>query len=205
MNAVKYIAGALVVVGGLNWGLVAIAEFDLVAWLVGEEFGTTNAISRIVYGLVGLSAVVLAASAAADRSHAPASPAPPAVTRERGRTMRKLTFPLTAAVLIVIAATAAIATAGDDERTTATKPTTAQSQTIVEIAAGDKRFDTLVELVKSAGLAETLSGDGPFTVFAPTDKAFRKVPRRTLRALGRDRAALRRVLLPRGERELRGR
>ena len=43
------------------------------AWLVGEEFGTTNAISRIVYGLVGLSAVVLAASAAADRSHAPAS------------------------------------------------------------------------------------------------------------------------------------
>ena len=74
MNTVKYIAGALVVVGGLNWGLVAIAEFDLVAWLVGEEFGTTNAISRIVYGLVGLSAVVLAASAAADRSHAPASP-----------------------------------------------------------------------------------------------------------------------------------
>jgi uncharacterized protein len=73
MNAVKYIAGALVVVGGLNWGLVAIAEFDLVAWLVGEEFGTTNAVSRIVYGLVGLSAVALAASAAADRSDAPAS------------------------------------------------------------------------------------------------------------------------------------
>lgn len=73
MQAVKYIAGALVVVGGLNWGLVAIAEFDLVAWLVGEEFGTTNAVSRIVYGLVGLSAVALAASAAADRSDAPAS------------------------------------------------------------------------------------------------------------------------------------
>jgi uncharacterized protein len=72
MNAVKYIAGALVVIGGLNWGLVAIAEFDLVAWLVGEEFGTTNAVSRIVYGLVGLSAVVLAASAAAARSDAPA-------------------------------------------------------------------------------------------------------------------------------------
>ena len=73
MNAVKYIAGALVVVGGLNWGLVAVAEFDLVAWLVGEEFGTTNAVSRIIYGLVGLSAVVLVASAAADRSDAPAS------------------------------------------------------------------------------------------------------------------------------------
>jgi uncharacterized membrane protein YuzA (DUF378 family) len=73
MNAVKYIAGALVVVGGLNWGLVAIAEFDLVAWLVGEQFGTTNAVSRIIYGLVGFSAVVLAATAAADRSDATAS------------------------------------------------------------------------------------------------------------------------------------
>jgi uncharacterized membrane protein YuzA (DUF378 family) len=73
MNAIKYIAGALVVVGGLNWGLVAIAEFDLVAWLVGEEFGSTNAVSRIVYGLVGLSAVALAATAAADRGDAPAS------------------------------------------------------------------------------------------------------------------------------------
>ena len=49
--------GALLVVGGLNWGLVAIAEFDLVAAVVGEEFGETNALSRIVYGLVGLSAV----------------------------------------------------------------------------------------------------------------------------------------------------
>lgn len=70
MKTLKYIAGLLVVVGGLNWGLVAIAEFDLVAWLVGEEFGTTNAVSRIVYGLVGLSAVVLVAAAAADRTDA---------------------------------------------------------------------------------------------------------------------------------------
>jgi uncharacterized membrane protein YuzA (DUF378 family) len=73
VNAVKYIAGALVVVGGLNWGLVAIAEFDLVAWIAGEEFGTTNAVSRIIYGLVGLSAVVLAATAVADRSDVAAS------------------------------------------------------------------------------------------------------------------------------------
>jgi uncharacterized protein len=54
LNAV---AAALVIVGGLNWGLVAIAEFDLVAWLFGEDFGTTNAATRIVYGLVGLAAV----------------------------------------------------------------------------------------------------------------------------------------------------
>jgi uncharacterized protein len=51
------LTAALVIVGGVNWGLVAIAEFDLVATLVGLEFGETNAVSRIVYGLVGLSAV----------------------------------------------------------------------------------------------------------------------------------------------------
>ena len=60
MSKLTLIAGALVIVGGLNWGLVAIAEFDLVATLVGLEFGETNALSRIVYGLVGLSAVFLA-------------------------------------------------------------------------------------------------------------------------------------------------
>jgi len=47
---------ALVVVGALNWGLVAIAEFDLVAAIFGGlDFGETNAGSRIVYGLVGLA------------------------------------------------------------------------------------------------------------------------------------------------------
>jgi uncharacterized protein len=49
-------AAALVIVGGLNWGLVAVAEFDLVATLVGLEFGETNVLSRIVYGLVGVAA-----------------------------------------------------------------------------------------------------------------------------------------------------
>ena len=55
------IALALVIVGALNWGLVAVAEFDLVATIVGKDFGETNAISRIVYGLVGLSGLWLAA------------------------------------------------------------------------------------------------------------------------------------------------
>ena len=49
--------------------------------------------------------------------------------------------------------------------------------------------------MKSAGLAKTLSGKGPFTVFAPTDKAFKKVPAETLEALGEDPKALKRVLL----------
>ena len=57
MKKLDILAAVLVVVGGLNWGLVAVAEFDLVAWLVGLEFGETNAASRVVYGLVGIAAV----------------------------------------------------------------------------------------------------------------------------------------------------
>jgi uncharacterized protein len=57
MKKLDLLAAALVVIGGLNWGLVAVAEFDLVAWIVGLDFGQTNAASRVVYGLVGLAAV----------------------------------------------------------------------------------------------------------------------------------------------------
>nr|WP_246048552.1 fasciclin domain-containing protein [Arenimonas terrae] len=55
--------------------------------------------------------------------------------------------------------------------------------TIVDVAAGNPDFETLVAAVKAAGLAETLSGDGPFTVFAPTDDAFAKLPAGTLEDL----------------------
>jgi uncharacterized protein len=57
MKKLDLLAATLLIVGGLNWGLVAVAEFDLVAWIVGLEFGETNAVSRLVYALVGLSAV----------------------------------------------------------------------------------------------------------------------------------------------------
>jgi uncharacterized membrane protein YuzA (DUF378 family) len=56
MKRLDIIAATLVVVGGLNWALVSVAEFDLVATLVGLEFGETNFASRVVYGLVGISA-----------------------------------------------------------------------------------------------------------------------------------------------------
>ena len=75
MKTLDVLAGTLLVVGGLNWGLVALAEFDLVAWLFGEDFGTTNAASRIVYGLVGLSAVYAIASLLSRRSRAAQHPA----------------------------------------------------------------------------------------------------------------------------------
>jgi uncharacterized membrane protein YuzA (DUF378 family) len=64
------LAATLLIVGGLNWGLVAIAEFDLVAWIFGEEFGATNVASRIVYGLVGLAAIYGIASLVGSRSSA---------------------------------------------------------------------------------------------------------------------------------------
>jgi uncharacterized membrane protein YuzA (DUF378 family) len=59
MKKLDVLAAVLVIVGALNWGLVAIAKFDLVAAVFGLDFGQTNPVTRIVYGLVGLSAVYL--------------------------------------------------------------------------------------------------------------------------------------------------
>jgi uncharacterized membrane protein YuzA (DUF378 family) len=75
MKKLDLAAATLVLVGGLNWGLVGLAKFDLVAWIFGGmDFGETNAGSRIVYGLVGLAAVygigALLASARRPGAHA---------------------------------------------------------------------------------------------------------------------------------------
>jgi uncharacterized surface protein with fasciclin (FAS1) repeats len=71
----------------------------------------------------------------------------------------------------------------------------AADKDLVQTAVTDKRFTTLVSLVKRAGLAGALSGDTKLTVFAPTNAAFEKVPKATLKKLLADRPALRRVLL----------
>jgi uncharacterized surface protein with fasciclin (FAS1) repeats len=71
----------------------------------------------------------------------------------------------------------------------------AASKNIVQTAVAAGQFKTLVALVKKAGLAGALSGSGKLTVFAPTDAAFKKVPKATLARLGRDRALLKSVLL----------
>ena len=67
--------------------------------------------------------------------------------------------------------------------------------TIVDIAIADGRFETLVAAVVAADLAETLSSEGPFTVFAPTDDAFNKLPDGTIEALLDDIPALTEILL----------
>lgn len=59
----------------------------------------------------------------------------------------------------------------------------AQSKDIVDVAAGSKEHTTLVAAVKAAGLVETLKGKGPFTVFAPTNAAFNKLPAGTVETL----------------------
>ena len=71
----------------------------------------------------------------------------------------------------------------------------ATPKNIVQTAVAAGQFKTLASLLKKAGLAGTLQGRGPFTVFAPTDAAFAKVPKATLAALGKNRAKLRAVLL----------
>lgn len=59
----------------------------------------------------------------------------------------------------------------------------AEKKDIVDTAVSAKNFSTLVAAVKAADLVETLKGDGPFTVFAPTNNAFKMLPKGTLEAL----------------------
>jgi uncharacterized surface protein with fasciclin (FAS1) repeats len=97
--------------------------------------------------------------------------------------------PLLAAVLGAGLLTAA-APAAPAEQTAATK-------TVVGVAAADKRFTTLVALVKQAGLVKTLSAKGPYTVFAPTNAAFAKLKKNapaTYAAVASDTTLLKQVL-----------
>jgi uncharacterized surface protein with fasciclin (FAS1) repeats len=103
------------------------------------------------------------------------------------------------AVLSVMGITAANACPNATGKKTETTPVAAQPNqagTIVEIAAGNPAFSTLVKAVQAAGLAETLSGKGPFTVFAPTNEAFAALPQGTLEKLlqPENRDMLRKVL-----------
>jgi uncharacterized surface protein with fasciclin (FAS1) repeats len=68
-------------------------------------------------------------------------------------------------------------------------------KTVAGIAAGDKNFSTLVKALGAAGLVDTLNGAGPFTVFAPTNEAFAKLPAGTLEALLADIPTLKNILL----------
>jgi uncharacterized surface protein with fasciclin (FAS1) repeats len=72
--------------------------------------------------------------------------------------------------------------------------TLAGAADIVDTAVSAGQFNTLVQAVKAAGLVDTLKGEGPFTVFAPTDEAFAKLPPGTVEALLQDKEKLTQVL-----------
>jgi uncharacterized surface protein with fasciclin (FAS1) repeats len=91
------------------------------------------------------------------------------------------------ALAVVCLALAAIPVAGAQAA--------AAQKNIVQTAAAAPQFSTLVRLVKQAGLVSTLSGRTNYTVFAPTNAAFAKVPKKTLNALANDKAKLKAVLL----------
>lgn len=78
--------------------------------------------------------------------------------------------------------------------TTVAKAPMKCSPTIVDVAAGNPDFSTLVTAVKAAGLVETLNGKGPFTVFAPTNEAFAKIPAADLSAILADKDKLTSIL-----------
>jgi uncharacterized surface protein with fasciclin (FAS1) repeats len=99
-----------------------------------------------------------------------------------------------AAVLVVLALAASALAAVAVARDSGDRPRSAEKN-IVETAVGAGDFKTLVSLVQQAGLADTLATGGTFTVFAPTDAAFRKVPKKTLSALAANPEQLKAVLL----------
>jgi uncharacterized surface protein with fasciclin (FAS1) repeats len=72
--------------------------------------------------------------------------------------------------------------------------TTSAPVTIAETAARTPQLSTLNRLISDAGLADTLKGAGPFTVFAPTDEAFKAVPAKTMQELAADKEMLKAVL-----------
>jgi uncharacterized surface protein with fasciclin (FAS1) repeats len=78
--------------------------------------------------------------------------------------------------------------------TTVASEKSAASKDIVDTAVGAGNFKTLAKLLTDAGLVEVLKGEGPFTVFAPTDDAFKKVPAEVLEALAKDKDKLKKVL-----------
>ena len=101
-------------------------------------------------------------------------------------------IPIATALVLTLVVGVATATAGP--ATTTAGPKMGQKN-LVETAVAAGQFKTLASLLQKAGLVGTLEGKGPFTVFAPTDAAFAKVPKATLASLAKNKAKLRAVLL----------
>jgi uncharacterized surface protein with fasciclin (FAS1) repeats len=97
-------------------------------------------------------------------------------------------------VLVAAAVGAALLAGSATPRSTAPAAKARAEGYIVQTAASAGQFKTLAKLLKKAGLVSALQ-PGPYTVFAPTDAAFKKVPKKTLNSLSRNKAKLKAVLL----------
>jgi uncharacterized surface protein with fasciclin (FAS1) repeats len=111
------------------------------------------------------------------------------MTKESNMTRRRIS--IVAVLALALAIGVATATAG---RATTTGPQMSK-RNLVQTAVAARQFTTLAALLKKAGLAGTLATKGPFTVFAPTDAAFARVPKATLAKLATNKTKLRAVLL----------
>src|SRR5688572_2131290 len=100
----------------------------------------------------------------------------------------------TLTVAVVVATGVPAVLAQGMQQSAATSKAPAAKADIVDTAVGAGQFNTLAKALTAAGLVDTLKGPGPFTVFAPTDEAFAKIPAETLNALLADKAALTKVL-----------
>ncbi|MBY0552473.1 MAG: fasciclin domain-containing protein [Candidatus Obscuribacterales bacterium] len=98
------------------------------------------------------------------------------------------------AVLITNIGSVAIADCDSSKKKESKSMQTTVTKDIVDTAVSNGSFNTLVSALKAAGLVDTLKGPGPFTVFAPTDEAFKKIPNADLQALLADKAKLTAVL-----------
>ncbi len=166
MKKLDVAAAVLLVIGGLNWGLIGLGGPDIVATL----FGQASGLSRTVYLLVGLSAVWQA-------------------LQWKAIQLRWLSRPRAA---VAAAALALIAVSPLQAQLAAEK--SMEPGTIVETAVAAGPFKTLAAALQAADLVTALSGAGPFTVFAPTDSAFAKLPAGTVPALLEDKAKLTSIL-----------
>ncbi len=107
--------------------------------------------------------------------------------------MKRARFTIVAA--LALALVAAACSTDDAETTTTAAAPEAAAQNIVEVAAEAGSFSTLLAAAEAAGLVDTLTSDGPFTVFAPTDDAFAALPEGTVEGLLEDPEALADILL----------
>lgn len=109
-------------------------------------------------------------------------------------------FPILFSLLLVVAVVTSACVPIPSQPAPAAAPAEAapaepMAQDIVDLAVADGRFTKLVAAVQAAGLVDTLKGEGPFTVFAPTDDAFAKLPEGTFEALAADVPLLTDILL----------